>query len=1121
MYRIGEWILPETIQVTVSGANKIIRNWTYEPVGGFFRITDEPGLDLSSGDTLVISYRAYPLALRRLYERKELAAFDSSLIETDSDSLSALIFESQRGSLNYTRLDQSGSLSRGIIVGTNQDFALESGLNFELSGQLTDDINIEAALTDRSIPIQPDGSTQNLREFDRVFIQMRSPTTRLQMGDVDVSFENSTFARLNRRLQGAAAYNRSRAGKYSGAASVVRGRYRNMTFEGRDGVQGPYRLTGDQNEEFVIVLAGTERVYINGQQVQRGEENEYIIDYGLGEVWFTNNLLVKDETRIFIEYEYIDQNFNRTLIAGEGGAELLDGRLKVGVSVIREADGDQLLSQRSLTESEIELLKQAGDDPDAAIVSGAERYDPETDTEVNVLYALTDTTLNGQSYTVYVNKPGSPESVYRVRFSNVGEGNGSYKRVGASVNGIVYEWAGPGGGAYEPFRRLPSPEKQQMAALQSSFALSKHLNIRGEWAVSDFDQNRFSSLDDNDNVDFSYLGGIGLNAVETGIGTLSAGLNRRFTGKDFRFFERIREVEFDRKWNLPESNSGQEVLNEAKLNLDFSEKSFANAEYGYIEREGFAGYRQAAQVSVNETDMFGIDYSQDWIRSSNDIIRSRGNWFRQRGVVNRRIDTEGTSLTPYLVFEQERRSQTSATSDSLSPESFSFFDIAPGMEFRVGAAELDYSIALRRQQGVLDNELQQESEAVEHRLRLSLETGDHFASRNELRFRSREFTDQFAARGAANRNGILIRSNTSYGISRPEWEGEWLYEVNTQRQALLQETYIKVGPELGQFTWNDLNGDGVEQIDEFFPELSPNEGTYLRQLLPSDELFPSVNLKARWINDLHPLGFLKERGSGWSGFLSRISLRSRIDISENSTTTNLQDIYLMRLKSFRNDSTTIQGRLSWEKELSLMPGYERADLDIRYNQIRSLNQRSTEQVSVYQDAWAADTRIDISGRTQGFMTLSTATDRTLSNTLVSRNFDIRSKGIETGVHTTVNRSLRSGLIVSYMFRKDENPAVPTTAKTFKIRGTTRAFLFRRMQTNAFMEIRNTRVDGTTSRYGFFELTEGLGEGVNYVWNLNGSYRMNDLLRISFNYDGRTVRDRPDIHSFKVVVNALF
>lgn len=192
----------------------------------------------------------------------------------------------------------------------------------------------------------------------------------------------------------------------------------------------------------MIILAGTERVYINGQQVQRGEESEYIIDYGLGEIYFTNNLLIKDETRIVVEYEYIDQNFNRTLVAAEGQGSLLNNRFKIGATVIRQADGNNLLSQQTLTESDIDILRQAGDDRNAARVSGAERVDPEEENG-NVLYAQVDTVVNGQTFTIFKNIPGSDEAVFRVRFSNVGEFQGSYRRTGTSVNGLLFEWVGP------------------------------------------------------------------------------------------------------------------------------------------------------------------------------------------------------------------------------------------------------------------------------------------------------------------------------------------------------------------------------------------------------------------------------------------------------------------------------------------------------------------------------------------------------------------------------------------------------------------------------------------------------------------------------------------------------
>jgi hypothetical protein len=66
-------------------------------------------------------------------------------------------------------LQTSGSIMRGVQIGTNRDFSLNSGLNVELSGKLTEDVEIVAALTDEATPIQPEGNTQTLNEIDKVF----------------------------------------------------------------------------------------------------------------------------------------------------------------------------------------------------------------------------------------------------------------------------------------------------------------------------------------------------------------------------------------------------------------------------------------------------------------------------------------------------------------------------------------------------------------------------------------------------------------------------------------------------------------------------------------------------------------------------------------------------------------------------------------------------------------------------------------------------------------------------------------------------------------------------------------------------------------------------------------
>jgi len=1111
-YYLSDWVVPESIEIIIDGESISPQSWNFEEQTGL--------LSFRRGEfdqvlEVIASFEAYPFSIPRTFQPNEPIELDSSYFE-NPDSLNQQL-EQARGPSPYSEsnLRQSGSLSRGIIVGSNQDFALESGLNFELSGALTENININASLTDQSIPIQPDGTTQNLREFDKVFIQVEAPNTSIEMGDVDISLDQSTFAQLNRRLQGAAGYVNSDYGDYTGAASVVRGTFKSLSFSGQDGVQGPYRLTGRNDEQFVIILAGTERVYINGEQVQRGAENEYIIDYGLGEVTFTNNLLIKDETRIVIEYEYVDQDFNRTMVAAEGGDSFLDGRLKIGATVIRQADGDDLLSQQTLTESDINLLQDVGDNLEGAVVSGA-RIATEEERDQFLLYAEIDTVVNGQTYTIYQNQPGSEDAIYRVQFSNVGEGEGSYRRSSGQVNGLLYEWVGPGLGSYEPFRQLPAPEKQQMVALNGSFDLTENIEVFGEWAASDFDANRFSSLDDGNNTDMAYESGLRVKEVKSLLGEINVSASRRYSGSRFQFFERTRDVEFDRKWNITRTAQSREEINEAKLSISPTDQTTITGEFGLVERDGFSGLRQASAFSSNEVGVLEVAYNQDWVQSEDRFTNQEGNWFRQSGNVSKAFDMNSATVTPYIGFEQEDQEQRNSLTDSLTQLSQKFYDVGPGVSLEFEYLELDASIAYREEEGVLDNSLQKEATAFEQRYKVSYRPGVNFSTTNEIRYRDKQFTDAFEEEGSRNRQGLLIRSITNYSTKGKFLDGEFFYEANTQRQALLQETYIEVGPEIGQYVWDDLNGDGTQQVDEFFLEVSPNEGTFIRQFLPSDELLPVIDLNVRLLNTLKPLA--KLGGDSW---LSEITIQSRIDITENSTTQDLRDVYLLNVSTFRNDSSTVQGRLLWEKELNLLNGLDRADLRLGYTESRSLNQRSTESIQSYTDLWFLNTAYDITDRIRlNFETQST-TNRSESSRLQNRNYNIQTLSFKPGINGTINRSWNAGLEFSYAQKEDRFPVEDVTANLLKISTTHRMYLWRKLQSNARLEIRSTSVNGSSSSYGSYELTEGTGEGTNLIWSLNSTYRASNLIRLSFNYDGRTVTDRPSVHTIKLVVSATF
>ncbi len=1125
-YQLDSWTIPSSIRVTAGRDTIPSSRWNYNPKTHRWSWQPVRGSPDSLLQDVAIAYRIIPYSLKRTYARRELVPADTAYNRKEDEPAGQQVRRTgltEQDLFGDVDLSKSGSLTRGFTVGSNKDLSLESGLQFDMQGQLTDKVEIIANLTDQSTPIQPDGSTQNLREFDKVFIQMRSPTTDVRLGDVDISLDRSEFARFTRRLQGAAGQVKTGYGEVKGALSVARGKFRTMQFEGQDGVQGPYRLTGEQGEQFITVLAGSEQVYINGERVHRGEQNAYTIDYGLGELHFTNNQVITDETRIVVDFQYINRDYNRSLMAAEAHEDsLLNGNLSLTTSYVREADSDDLGARLSLTDKEIEALRQAGDEQ--AVVSGVDSVGPDTD-ERYVLYTEVDTTMGGEQYTIYENRPGEERNVYRVRFTKVGAGEGSYRRVGSSVNGILYEWVGPGMGSYAPFERLPAPIRHDMLSIRSRYRITSEVQLYGEWAGSKFDQNRLSSLDDRDNADLAYLAGFRLDSVSVGEGRISADVRQRFTGREFRYFGRTREIEFDRKWNITGGDRKvEERITEGFVRYAPTEQSQISISGGDIDRSGMRSNRQQIKLQVGEADWPSVNYQMERIDSRDRRSDQQGLWYRQRGRAQYGFELAGGTLTPSFNFDQESREQRSVQTDTLTPLSEKFVEVGPGLSYKYGNVQLAGQYIYRVTRNVLNQEFQKQSTGLTRRFSVQYAPASNFQTKNEVALRSKNFTEPFEEQaGAGDSKGVLLRSTTNFSTSSEFLNGQLLYEANTERRAILQETYIEVGPEIGQYVWRDTNEDGVQQIDEFFQELSPNEGTYVKQFVPSDELFPVIDLRSRFKNRWKP-GALMEVSKydpGWKKTLSELELNTMIEIRETSTTRDLQDIYLLKLDEFRNDSTTLEGQLFWQQSLHLFPQSTDYDLRLQVNQNRSMNQKAVgierRTTSNYVMRGSYRLESDLMLETE----IRYSEKRSSSQRLTNRNFDITEQLIQPGFDYIFSRSARAGLQVGWSRKFDRFSDRDTRVRMIKVVPTAQAYLFERVQTHMRVEWRSVKMDGPSSALGMYELTEGAGVGRSWRWSLRASYRISNLLRASLNYDGRTVPEEIPIQSLRFVINATF
>ncbi|MBK8146365.1 MAG: hypothetical protein IPK62_15935 [Bacteroidetes bacterium] len=175
---------------------------------------------------------------------------------------------------------------------------------------------------------------------------------------------------------------------------LARGRFSRNEINGVEGLQGPYRLSGTRGEQFVIVVSGTEVVYLDGKKMERGLQSDYVIDYNIGEITFTSKHIINAFSRIIVEFQYSDRFYTRTV---SGGNISIDRKKATyHLSVFNEQDARNQPIQQDLQAfdsssglSAREILQISGDASNLAVLPGARKISNFSVNEPN--YILLDT----------------------------------------------------------------------------------------------------------------------------------------------------------------------------------------------------------------------------------------------------------------------------------------------------------------------------------------------------------------------------------------------------------------------------------------------------------------------------------------------------------------------------------------------------------------------------------------------------------------------------------------------------------------------------------------------------------------------------------------------------------
>lgn len=310
--------------------------------------------------TLRINYEIIPVDIKKKYKRK---LFPKEHVDQISNSAKgkktgARKIPKEQKKPQESSLQVSGTKTFSITLGSKRSLSPDQSLNVNISGNVSENVSVLAILSDQNLPFQPEGTTEELRDIDQKLIKIESPHFNATMGDFRASLGNSELVFFSRALEGfSASANLGPMNLDVIPSAIPKGQSASKVIHGVEG-QSEYRI--DVDGQFVVVKAGSELVWLNGEKMKRGEGNDYIIrDYGDPIIEFTSRHLITSHDVIRVDFEYIQEDaaYRKELHGANFGLDLWDNQAKIGLSWAEEAD-DKDKPYILLNDEQIEKLRR-------------------------------------------------------------------------------------------------------------------------------------------------------------------------------------------------------------------------------------------------------------------------------------------------------------------------------------------------------------------------------------------------------------------------------------------------------------------------------------------------------------------------------------------------------------------------------------------------------------------------------------------------------------------------------------------------------------------------------------------------------------------------------------------
>lgn len=1019
---------------------------------------------------------------------------------------------------NNSKLNKQGSISRGIQFGNNQDMVVNSSLNLQLSGEISDDFKVLAAITDDNIPIQPEGNTQQINDFDKVFIQVYNEKSKLIAGDYELNNMPGYFLKVNKKAQGAQFNHRIDLKEktkldvmVSGAGS--KGKYNRMNIQGIEGNQGPYKLKGADNERYLIVIAGSEKVYINGEQMLRGTDNDYVIDYNTGEIRFTPQRIITKDSRIIVEFEYTDKKYARFMSGNS--VKLSDEKNEYYFNYFIESDAKNQAIDLNLTNTMKNALRNAGDNYDRAYVPAFDSigFDP-----VQIRYMLKDTVVDGNTYdSIFEYSTNPQQAYYQVSFANVGENKGNYN-LKNNAAGKVYEWTAPVNGIpsgnYAPVSPVTAPQRKQMATAGANISASWGTNIGIEMAYSENDINTFSPLNDANNQSYALKCDVQQKLIKNRNNPFQLQTFAGYSGiaDNFSYFDNFRGQEYERDWNISNNNNKAEHFIQTGLAADYKDIFTSKYAFNLLKKYEYNAQKNQLTGAVLSKKVI-LNYSASILNQEDSLYSSE--FIRHQLSAKTKLKCFNIELSEM----QDINMRKDIFSDSLSNTAFALGNIMAtisnpdtsknkwGLSYKTGEEKRSFENKLNRfnkyDEFAFKSDLPVSSvfqlSAIANYRKLTINT-----SRDSLNTPQENLTAGFENSFTLFKN--IFTSNTTY-------------EVGSGLELKNEYNYIEVAPGQGVFQWVDYDSSGTAELNEFEIASFQDQANFIRIMIPTEDY---VKVYATDFNQVFNFDLNKIKSSNKvlkfvSRFSNLLSYRASRKNNYNDFNKALNPIYKSST-GFNNDTTLINVNTDIRNVLSFNKHNSKWGLDYIFNENKNKILLINGYDSRLQRKNQIKLRVNISNVFSVY-NIAQATDKFYSSEFFpGKNYNINQQSNELKLQIQPGLNLRFSL--SYIYEEKRNKLDLEKYFAHNAKFEVKAGL-KKGNLDFRTELVKINFVGTKNTPVAYEMLKGLNAGLNGLWTLAYRATVGKNLQLSLNYNGRVDKTKNIVHNAGMQLRAFF